>query len=327
MFGFGKKLTIEEKLQWDKEIKELLANEDFEAAAKKAKEYEKADKAAAAYFLAVMNFTGQGVKQQNLDKAITYIETYTGKYGDDPEGWFYGSSIMLAAGKRDEATEWLLKAEELGKENITRHMAEYFSFMGMSHYNTACLTLNINERKSLNNRAVLYFTGAIQKYAKLHYEKIEALTENDWTQLGYNIHYLHYLALNSPLASSIYFQAKIGVAIADYYEMKDFADRDHTIEYWIEVAGKIIADMEQAGYVVQAAYTKAMLASNEANLNKSKEALDLTKQYLDQAAELSGDMDAKYRDEYELVWKEYERLVKNSEKQEKKGIFGGRFHK
>ena len=83
--------------------------------------------------------------------------------------------------------------------------------------------------------------------------------------------------------------------------------------------------MEREGYLVHGAYVKAMLASNEADLNKSEEALALAKQYLDQACELAGDQVDKYKDEFEVVWKEYERLVRKSEKQEKKekkGLFG-----
>ena len=297
MFGFGKRVSQEEKLQWDSEIKALIEAENWEAAYKKAKEYEKADKSAAAFFLAQLHFLGQGAKQ-DLDKAVAYITSYTGKFPQDYEGWFLGSSILLAAGKRDEATEWLLRAEQLGKPGMDRHIAEYASFLGMSYYNTACLTLQVSGRKSLNAKAKQYFVMATERYEKLYKELGEELSASDWTQMGYNLHYLHYIALNG----------------------SDAQEASH----WESVAKPVLADMEEAGFVVQAAYIRAMFAENAANLNNSAEDLALAKQYLDQASELAGDEDEKYREEFELVWKEYDRLVKLQEKSEKKGLFRGK---
>ena len=294
MFGIGKKVSLEEKLQWDSEIKALVEKKDFDTAYKKTKEYEKADKSAAAYFLAQMYLTGQGAKQ-DLDKAVAYINTYKGKFPEDPEGWFLGSSIMLNVGKRDDATEWLLRSEELGKENLDRHIAEYSSFMGMSYYNTACLTLHINERKALNAKAEQYFVMAMERYEKLYKELGEVLSESDWTQMGYNWHYLHYLALN-------------------------VHDEDGA-KKWEAKGETTLADMEQAGFLVSATYIRAMFAENKANLNNSQEDLALAKEYLEKASALAGEQDAKYRDEFELVWKEYDRLVKLQEKGEKKGFF------
>lgn len=302
MFGFNKKtLTKEEKQVWNQEMQQLLAAENYTAAFKKAKEYEKCDKTAAAYFLAKLYFLGLGVKQ-DLDKAEIYIDTYTKNYPEDEEGWFLGSSIMLAVGKRDAATEWLYRSEQLGRTGMDRHIAEYCSFQGMSYYNTACLTLNAGQRASLSKKAQQYFISANERYEKIRQGKADCangeptMTENDWTQLGYNLHYLHYIALNT--------------------------GDEEKVKHWELQAEQIFTAMDQAGYPVRVAYTRAMLAENVANLNNSKEALGQAKQYLDQAVTLAGEQDATYRDEYELVWKEYDRILKIQENAGKKGIFG-----
>lgn len=325
MFGFGKKLTAEEKCQWDKELNALMEAEEFETAFKKAKEYEKADKAAASYYLALLYYKGQGVKDQDLDKALLYITRYTEKYPDDPDGWFYGSDIMVANNKPEDAIEYLVQAEKLGKEESVKCLANFCSYMGLAYRNAAWVTMNVANYRELNAKAFLCFTRAIQKYRVLFEKDVSMLQEDEWMQLGYVVHYMHFLALSGAWPNLLYKEESIGEDIALAYQMTDRKGRERTPEYWKEVAEKVAADMDNAGFKIQAAYTRAMLASNEADLNQSAEALVQAKKYLDQACELAGDQAEKYKADYEDVWKEYERLVRKSEKkEEKKGLFGRR---
>lgn len=307
MFGFHKKTLSEgERVSWEQEIQQLLEADAFEKAFKKAKEYEKCEKAAAAYYLAKLYVLGKGVRQ-DLDKAQIYIEMYTKQYPDDQEGWFLQSSIMLAAGNRDEATDCLYRSEQLGRCGMDRHIAEYCAFQGMNYYNTACLTLNAGQRASFSKKAEQYFVSSNERYEKILLgngdcaDGVLTMTENDWTQLGYNLHYLHYIALNGN-------------------------DAEKT-KYWEDQANEMLAGMEKAGYEVRAAYTRAMFAENIANLHNSAEALEKAKQYLEQADGLAGDQAEIYHDEYELVWKEYDRIYKILKNADKKGIFGKRSKK
>lgn len=304
MFGIREKtITEEEKLQWDARIGELLEEKDYAAAYKKVKEYEKCSKAAAAFFLARLNLMGEGVRQ-DLDKARIYIEAYVKKYPQDPEGYFLGSSIFLGAGDRQKATAWLYEAEARGKKGLDRYIAEYCSLQGMSYYNTACLTLHKAQRASFNKTAESYFTDANLRYEKIRTGEADcgdtgnAMTENDWTQYGYNFQYMQYIALNGQE------EAKAGL-------IEDQAE-------------PVLLAMTEQGYGVRACYTRAMFAENRANLTGSKASLDEAKQYLDQATALSGSLEEQYRDEYELVWKEYDRIRAMLEPSEKKGLFGKR---
>lgn len=322
MFGFGKKLSLEEKQQWDSQIKALFEKEDFDAAYKKAKEYEKLDKVAAAYYLARLYFLGKGVKQQDLDKALLYISKYTEKYPEDRDAWFYGSDIMVANNKPEEAIEYLMKAETLGKEEATKCLATFCSYMGLAYRNAAWVTMKVPEYKALNAKAILCFTRAIQKYRKLYEQDPAIMQEDAWMQLGFVVHYMHFLALSNAWPNMLYKDDTVGPDIEKAYQMPDRKTHERTSEYWKEVAEKVISDMEKEGFLVHGAYVKAMLASNEADLNKSEEHLALAKQYLDQACELAGERVDYYKEEYEVVWNEYERLVRKFEKTtEKKRLF------
>lgn len=314
MFGFGKKISLEEKQQWDSEIAALYEKEDFGAAFKKAKEYEKLDKAAASYYLALLYYRGQGVKSQDLDKALLYITKYTEKYPEDADGWFHGSDIMVANNKPEEAIEFLVHAEALGKEEATKCLATFCSYMGLAYRNAACVTMKVAEYKELNAKAVFCITRAIQKYGQLYKKEQVLLKEEEWSQLGYVVHYMHYLALSNSWPNMLYREDAIGDAIAKLYQMSDRANRERTSEYWKELAEKVILDMEQAGYPLPAIYTRAMLANSEADLCKSPEALLQAGAYLAQAERVAGEQAEHYKAEYEDVWKEHDRLIRKSEK-------------
>lgn len=51
------------------------------------------------------------------------------------------------------------------------------------------------------------------------------------------------------------------------------------------------------------------IAANKAGMTTDKEDVERVKQYLDQATELSGEKDEQYREEYQQIWKNYERMV------------------
>lgn len=325
MFGFGKRISLQEKAQWETEINALLEREAYEMAVKRVKEYEKADKAAAAFFYALMYFQGIGVKQKNMEKALSYIETYVEKYPEDVDGWYEGSSMMLAAGRLDDATDWLGKVEALGKQGITKPVAEFHSFLGMRYYNTAFVTLKAGERTSMNKKAMKHFTKALQRYGQLYIEEQETLTEEDWIQVGYNLSYLQDITLNNLLQGAVFFDADIESRLTAYYGMELTGADSHTSRYWEQLAERILTDMRKSGCLVSAAYTQAMLAANKAGMTTDKEDVERVKQYLDQAIELSGEKDERYREEYQQIWKNYERMVwKMEHKKEKKGFFSGR---
>lgn len=315
-FGFGNKkvLSIEEKKQWDEQLDAILKAEDYQAAFAKAKEYEKLDKYAASYYLAYLYYIGKGVKAQDVDKAATYITRYTEKFPEDGRGWFVGSDIMMIYQKPEDAITYLAQADELKVEGASRKYANLCSYMGLAYRNAAWVTAKVEEYRGLNAKAIRCFTRSIHKYYQLYQVEQVQLEEFEWIQFGYVVHYMHYLALSGALANSLYAEADLQQAIEQVYHLHDAANRDRTPAYWKELAVKVIEDMEAAGHRIPAIYTRAMLASSEADLEKSKDALEQAKILLDQADELAQDKAEYYRTEFADVWKEYERLVRVAQK-------------
>lgn len=323
-FGFGNKktLSIEEKKQWDEQLDTVLQAENYQAAFAKAKEYEKLDKYAASYYLAYLYYIGKGVKAQDVDKAAAYITRYTEKFPEDGRGWFVGSDIMMVHKKPEDAIAYLTQADRLKVDGAGRKLANLCSYMGLAYRNAAWVTAKVEEYRGLNAKAIRCFTRSIQNYYQLYQVEQVQLEEFEWIQFGYVVHYMHYLALSGALTGRLYDEDNLQQEIEAAYQLRDAASRDRTPTYWKELAVKVIEDMEAAGHRIPAIYTRAMLASSEADLEKSKDALEQAKMLLDQADEVAQGQAEHYRAEFADVWKEYERLVRNTQKAEKKGVFG-----
>lgn len=315
-FGFGKKkvLSIEEKKQWDEQLDALFDTENYQTAFTKAKEYEKLDKYAASYYLAYLYYLGKGVKAQDMDKAAAYIIRYTEKFPEDGRGWYVGSDIMMMYQKPEDAIRYLAKADELKVEGASRKYANLCSYMGLAYRNAASITAKMEEHRSLNAKATRCFTSSIYKYYQLYHAEQMKLEEFEWIQLGYVVHYMHYLALSGALPKRMYEEDNLRQFLEEAYCLQGAADRDRTPAYWKELAGKVIEDMQVAGHIVPAIYTHVMILNSEADLEKSKDALNQAKKRLEQADEAAKDQAEHYRAEFADVWKEYERLVRVAQK-------------
>lgn len=251
------------------------------------------------YILGACFANGLGT-EENSAKAMEFLKkaVHTETDLDDvADAWVLGGTMFMNEEMYQEAEEWLLEAEKLGKNEATAYLGMVYASAGIDMRNAACDTPDPQEYAETNEVAVDFVLQSLQKYFNCLNKAPGEMNLDHCILFGRMCEMMVYMASRGELALNSEgtgtFSDMIGNAIRMERSKASGKDR----EEWFETAVVACEGIEAVGQIAIAELVRASCNICVSNLTHSFEAYFRADWHLMRAADYLNHMDAEEREQ------------------------------